>query len=87
MTGKSETRGLLKISELARASDVSVSTLKFYVKEGLIPIAKKTKRNMAYYHPDCIKSVRLIKYLQKNRYYPLAVIKRLLEQGKPDCGA
>ncbi|HHU48594.1 MAG TPA: MerR family transcriptional regulator [Clostridiales bacterium] len=84
MTGKSETRGLLKISELARASDVSVSTLKFYVKEGLIPIAKKTKRNMAYYHPDCIKSVRLIKYLQKNRYYPLAVIKRLLEQGKPD---
>ena len=30
------TASLLKIGELAKAADVSVSTLKYYVKEGLI---------------------------------------------------
>ncbi|MGI6526143.1 MAG: MerR family transcriptional regulator [Caldicoprobacterales bacterium] len=84
MKSEKNTQNLLKISELAKASGVSVSTVKYYVRENLIPIAKKTKHNMAYYHPDCIARVRLIKSLQKNRYYPLAVIKRLLEQGEPD---
>jgi DNA-binding transcriptional MerR regulator len=38
---------------------------------------------MAYYHPDSVARVRLIKSLQKQRFYPLAVIKHLLEQGDP----
>lgn len=32
---------LLKIGELAKATGTNVSTLKFYVKEGLINIEKK----------------------------------------------
>lgn len=74
----------MKIGELARAAETNVSTIKFYVKEGLIQAACKTGPNMAYYHPDCISRVQLIKSLQKERYYPLSVIKQMLDASNPD---
>ena len=83
MTNEHDVTGLLKIGELAKASGTSVSTVKYYVKEGLVRIAKKTGRNMAYYHPDSVQRVRMIKALQKEKYYPLSVIKHLLEKGEP----
>lgn len=39
---KTSTDGLMKIGELAKAANVNVSTLKFYVKEELIRPALKT---------------------------------------------
>ena len=83
MTNKPDVTGLLKIGELAKASGTNVSTVKYYVKEGLVKIATKTGRNMAYYHPDSVQRVRMIKALQKEKYYPLSVIKHLLEKGEP----
>ena len=80
---KQDVTGLLKIGELAKASGTSLSTLKYYVKEGLIEIAKKTGRNMAYYHPESVRRVLLIKSLQKEKYYPLSVIRHLLQHGEP----
>lgn len=71
--------GLLKVGELARQADTSLSTVKFYVKEGLIRPVLKTGRNMAYYDPSCIETIQLIRTLQRERYYPLSVIKRLLQ--------
>ena len=44
---KTSTDGLTKIGELAKAANVNVSTLKFYVKEELIRPALKTGRNMS----------------------------------------
>ncbi|HIR07906.1 MAG TPA: MerR family transcriptional regulator, partial [Candidatus Pullichristensenella stercoripullorum] len=58
---------------------MSVTTVKFYVKEGLIRPARKTGRNMAYYDRSCISAIALIRKLQRERYYPLSVIKRLME--------
>ena len=72
------TGSLMKIGELAKATDVSVSTLKYYVKEGLITPACKTGRNMAWYDPSCVATIRAIRSLQRERYYPLSVIKQLL---------
>ena len=40
---------LLRIGELAKEAGVSLTTVKFYAKEGLIRPARKTGRNMAYY--------------------------------------
>lgn len=77
--------GLLKVGELARQADTSLSTVKFYVKEGLIRPVLKTGRNMAYYDPSCIETIQLIRTLQRERYYPLSVIKRLAPVG--DAGA
>ena len=75
-------KDLLKISQLARRAGVSIPTVKHYVREGLLPRPKKTSRNMAYYREDDIHRIRLVKKLQKERFLPLEVIKRLLDAGE-----
>lgn len=70
---------LLKISELADRSDVSVGTIKHYLREGLLPEPVKTSRNMAYYPEDFVDRIRLIKQLQEERFMPLRVIKSMLD--------
>lgn len=76
--------GLLKVGELARQADTSLSTVKFYVKEGLIRPSLKTGRNMAYYDPSCVETIKLIRTLQRERYYPLSVIKHLLQSASQE---
>jgi DNA-binding transcriptional MerR regulator len=71
--------GLLKMSELAEASGVSAGTIKHYLREGLLPEPVRTSRNMAYYPPEFVERVRLIKQLQEQRFMPLKVIKDVLD--------
>ncbi|HEY7151342.1 MAG TPA: MerR family transcriptional regulator [Solirubrobacterales bacterium] len=71
---------LLKISELAERSGVPVATIRHYLREGLLPEPVKTSRNMAYYPPEFVDRIRLIKQLQEERYMPLRVIRELLER-------
>jgi DNA-binding transcriptional MerR regulator len=71
--------GLLKISELADRSDVSVGTIKHYLREGLLPDPVKTSRNMAYYPEEFVDRIRLIKQLQEERFMPLRLIKSMLD--------
>jgi DNA-binding transcriptional MerR regulator len=71
---------LLKISELAERSGVSVATIRHYLREELLPEPVKTSRNMAYYPPEFVDRIRLIKQLQEERYMPLRVIRDLLER-------
>ncbi|MGH2966632.1 MAG: MerR family transcriptional regulator [Solirubrobacterales bacterium] len=72
---------LLKISELAERSGVPVATIRHYLREGLLPEPVKTSRNMAYYPPEFVDRIRLIKQLQEERFMPLRVIRELLERG------
>lgn len=76
-----ETKDLLKISEVASLSGTNLTTVKYYVKEGLIDIACKTGKNMAWYFPESVERVKLIRVLQSEKYYPLSVIKRILRDG------
>jgi len=71
--------GLLKMKELAEASGVSAGTIKHYLREGLLPEPVKTSRNMAYYPPEFVERIRLIKQLQEDRFMPLKVIKSMLD--------
>ena len=71
---------LLKISELAERSGVPVATVRHYLREGLLPEPVKTSRNMAYYPPEFVDRIRLIKQLQEERFMPLRVIRDLLER-------
>jgi DNA-binding transcriptional MerR regulator len=75
---------LLKISELAERADVPVATVRHYLREGLLPEPVKTSRNMAYYPPEFVERIRLIKQLQEERFLPLRVIRELLESGDGD---
>ncbi len=71
--------GLLRMRELAERSGVSPGTIKHYVREGLLPEPVRTSRNMAYYPPDFVERIRLIKRLQGERYMPLKAIRGVLE--------
>jgi DNA-binding transcriptional MerR regulator len=71
---------LLRMGELAEASGVPVPTIKHYLREGLLPEPVKTSRNMAYYAPDFVDRIRLIKRLQEERFMPLKAIKTVLDE-------
>jgi DNA-binding transcriptional MerR regulator len=79
-----QTDGLLKIGELAKASGVSVSTVKHYISHSLLQPEKKTSANMAWYHPFNVERIKLIKRLQKEWFLPLSVIGELLSGQKTD---
>ena len=68
------------MGELAEASGVPAPTIKHYLREGLLPEPVKTSRNMAYYPPDFVDRIRLIKRLQEERFMPLRVIRGALEE-------
>jgi DNA-binding transcriptional MerR regulator len=72
--------GLLKMAELADQSGVSAGTIKHYLREGLLPEPVRTSRNMAYYPPEFVERIRLIKRLQEERFMPLRLIKRMLAE-------
>ncbi len=76
---RASTEGLIKIGELAKQTDTNITTLKYYIREGLIRPVVKTGRNMSWYDPACIETVRMIHMLQKERYYPISVIRDLLD--------
>jgi DNA-binding transcriptional MerR regulator len=70
--------GLLKMSELASQSGVSAGTIKHYLREGLLGEGDdivRTSRNMAYYPPEYVERIKLIKHLQEDRFMPLRVIR------------
>jgi len=76
-------RPLLKMSELAERSGVSTGTIKHYLREGLLGSGEeivRTSRNMAYYPPEYVERIELIKRLQEKRFMPLRVIKGALEE-------
>jgi DNA-binding transcriptional MerR regulator len=75
--------GLLKMSELAARSGVSAGTIKHYLREGLLGAGDdivRTSRNMAYYPPDYVDRIKLIKRLQEDRFMPLRVIRSVLDE-------
>jgi DNA-binding transcriptional MerR regulator len=76
-------RQLLKMSELAERSGVSPGTIRYYLREGLLGEGEdvvRTSRNMAYYPPEYVQRIALIKRLQEERFMPLRVIKRALRE-------
>jgi DNA-binding transcriptional MerR regulator len=76
-------RTLLKMSELAERSGVSAGTIRYYLREGLLGEGSdivRTSRNMAYYPPQYVQRIELIKRLQEKRFMPLRLIKGALEQ-------
>ena len=77
------TSSMLKMSELAQRSGVSTGTIKHYLREGLLGSDDeviRTSRNMAYYPPEYVERVQLIKRLQEERFMPLRVIREVIAE-------
>jgi DNA-binding transcriptional MerR regulator len=76
-------RELLKMSELAERSGVSPGTIRYYLREGLLGGGEdvlRTSRNMAYYPPEYVERIALIRRLQEERFMPLRVIRSALQE-------
>ncbi len=75
----------LRMKDLCQLSGLERQTIHFYIQEGLLPEGKKTGRNMAYYSPEHLERLRLIKQLQEERFLPLRAIRAVLG-GKAGAG-
>ena len=72
--------GLMKMSELVEATGIPGATIKHYLREGLLPEPIKTSRNMAWYRPETVERIKLIRRLQDERFMPLKAIRKVLEE-------
>ena len=53
----------MRIAELSRRSGVSVPTIKYYLREGLLPSGERTSPNQALYDEGHLRRLRLIRAL------------------------
>jgi AcrR family transcriptional regulator len=67
----------MKISELSAFSNTPVTTIRYYILEGLLPEPIKTAKTMAYYTQEHLNRILEIQKLKKEDV-PLAIIKKKL---------
>lgn len=68
----------MRISELARRSGVPVATIKFYLREGILPAGQARGATQADYDDDHLNRLRLIRSLAELAALPIAQIKTVL---------
>jgi DNA-binding transcriptional MerR regulator len=70
----------IKISEIAKKSGVATSTIRYYVREGLLPEPERKNRNMSYYDEACIERIKIVRHFQVKKFYPLTVIRNIMRR-------
>ncbi len=68
------------MKDLVAATGLPKSTIQHYLAAGLLPRPKKTSPNVAYYDPQCVDRLRLIKSLQSRHRLPLEKIRQMLHR-------
>ena len=68
-----------KISELVAKTDVPKSTILYYIREGLLPEAKKLKSNVHRYNKEHVELIKYIKYMKQEMGSSNEQIKTALE--------
>jgi DNA-binding transcriptional MerR regulator len=76
-----EPAGDLRIDDLARESGLTVDTIRFYQREGLLPAAERVGRTKVYgaVHRERLEQIRDL----QQRRFSLAAIKALLDTDRP----
>ncbi len=69
----------MRMRDLEKASGVGRETIRYYIREGLLPEPDRASRNSASYNDDHVARLKAIKRLQEERFLPLAVIRSLLD--------
>lgn len=68
----------MKISELSRHTDIPVSTIKFYIREGLLPAGELSRRNQATYREEHLQRLDLIRSLREIAGLSLEVVREVI---------
>lgn len=74
----------MRMRELERLTGVGRETIRFYIREGLLPEPERASANSAYYRDEHVTRLRAIKRLQEERFLPLAIIRALLDSEDGD---
>ncbi|HVW24835.1 MAG TPA: MerR family transcriptional regulator [Polyangiaceae bacterium] len=69
----------MKVSELSRRSQVPLPTIKFYIREGLLPAGTRTGKNQAEYSEEHLERLSLIRVLRDEAGLSVAGIGRALK--------
>ncbi|WP_034270273.1 MerR family transcriptional regulator [Haloechinothrix halophila] len=68
----------MRIAELSRQAGVSIPTIKYYLREGLLPPGERTNRNQAQYDEPHLERLRLIRALIDVGKLPVATVREVL---------
>jgi DNA-binding transcriptional MerR regulator len=68
----------MKMKELERETGIGRETIRYYIREGLMPAPERPKRNVALYGAAHVARLKLIKRLQSERHLPLSLIKTIV---------
>ena len=77
----------MRIAELSKRSGVRVPTIKYYLRERLLPPGELTSANQARYGTEHLRRLRLVRALVEVGRLPIASIRELLtraDQPDPD---
>lgn len=69
----------MKMRELEQRTGVNRETIRYYIREGLLPEPERPKRNVARYTEAHVAKLTIVKQLQGERFLPLDMIKRVLK--------
>ncbi|MFD0776981.1 MerR family transcriptional regulator, partial [Streptomonospora algeriensis] len=69
----------MRISELSRRSGVPVATIKYYLRENLLPKGEAVSATQARYTEEHVKRLRLVRALAEVAEVPLGRIRSVLE--------
>ncbi|MGW1783363.1 MerR family transcriptional regulator [Streptomyces sp. NPDC002143] len=69
----------MRISELSRRSGVSVTTIKYYLREGLLPPGRQTAATQAEYDDQHLRRLRLIRALTGVRGLSVSTTREVLD--------
>ena len=69
----------MRIAELSRRSGVAVPTIKYYLRESLLPPGELTSPNQASYDEHHVSRLRLIRALIDLAHVPVAQVRAVLE--------
>ncbi|KAF0845071.1 MerR family transcriptional regulator [Nocardia caishijiensis] len=69
----------MRISELSERSGIAVATIKYYLREGLLPPGERTGPNQARYGDEHLRRLRLIRALIEVGGLPVATVGDVLE--------
>lgn len=68
----------MRIAELSQKTGVPVPTIKYYLREGLLPAGELTSPNQARYDDRHVQRLRLVRVLLDVGRLPIATIRQLL---------
>ena len=68
----------MRVAELSRRTDVSVASIKYYLREGLLPSGEPTGRNQADYGEGHVRRLRLVRALLDVGGLSVAATKQVL---------